>query len=123
LPKRNQRRRTAKPARKPLAPPGESPTSQGITVFWMTSLLATVVGEVIALGLRLTWWLDLSPALLTASNLMLLVSAATGVVCLVLTPVVLRWRDTPPPRAITQFAIVASVLPIVTLIAVLAWGT
>jgi hypothetical protein len=52
---------------------------------------------------------------------MLLVATATGLVCLVLTPLVLRWRDTPPPLGITRFAVAASLIPLV-LLAVLAFS-
>jgi hypothetical protein len=88
----------------------------------MTTLLATVASEILALAVQLFQWLAPSPTLGLFANLMLLISAATGCVCLILTPVVLRWRDTPPPAAITQFAVVASLLPIVTLAGVLLWG-
>ena len=62
-----------------------------------------------------------APSLLLLSNVMLLVAAVTGVVCLIVTPIVYRWRDTPPPRTITQFAIVASVVPLIALIVMLMW--
>ena len=88
----------------------------------MTSLLATIAGQLLALVLRLASWFGESAMLLRFSNLMLLVAASTGVIGLLLTALALRWRDTPPPRAITQFAIAVSLLPIGTLVAVLIWG-
>lgn len=90
-------------------------------MFWMTSVLATVLSQIIVLVFRLLLLVGSSPALLLLSNVMLLVAAVTGVVCLIVTPIVYRWRDTPPPRAITQFAIVAGSLPIVVLVVMLAW--
>ena len=121
--KRNQRRQPAKRKSKPvLAPPAESPTSRGVTVFWMMTVLATVMAEVVALAMRLLWWTSTSPTVLFFSNLMLLIAAVTGLICLVTTPLVLRWRDTPPPKPITRFAVVISLLPIVTLAAMLIWG-
>lgn len=119
--KRQQRRSLA--GRKPAAVEiAESPTSRGVTVFWMTTLLATVVGELLALTLRLAGWWAESPLLLRFSNLMVIIAAATGVVCLLLTALALRWRDTPPPRPVTQFAIGASVLAITSLVVVLLSG-
>jgi hypothetical protein len=88
----------------------------------MMTVLATVLAEIVALALRLMWWVDGSPTQLFLSNLMLLVAAATGAICLLTTPVVLRWRDSPPPKLITRFAVAVGLLPIVTLAGVLLWG-
>jgi hypothetical protein len=118
LSKRKQRRAEAEST---SATPAESPSSKGVTVFWMTSLLATVLSQIVALALRLLLLLGSAPPLLLLSNVMQLVAVVTGVVCLLVTPIVYRVRDTPPPRAITQFAVVAGLLPIVVLIVLLAW--
>ena len=83
----------------------------------MTTLLATVLGEVGAL----TAWLvaitvDEAPLLQVLWVLLLVISVITGLICLGFTPVVLRVRRVPPPRSITRFAVVASALPLVTLV-------
>jgi hypothetical protein len=89
----------------------------------MTTLLATVVSQAIALGLRVSLWFQPWSTADFLAHLMLFIAATTGLVCLVCTPIVLRWRDTPPPRAITIFAIAASVLPLATLAALLLFGS
>jgi len=52
-------------------------------------------------------------------GLFLLVATVTGLLCLTLTPVVIRVRRDPPPRSITLFAVIAGALPLV----IVAWQT
>jgi hypothetical protein len=119
-----QRKRRAHPrqefSRAKPAGDAESPAAQAITVFWMTSLLATVLAELCGLAARMVVLLvDAPPSITLLSNLLLLVAALAGLVCLALTPAVLRWRRVPPPVAITRFAIGASLLPLAAVAAIL----
>ena len=92
-------------------------------MFWMTALLATVVGEAGVLVIRSVFVVaEPFPALKLLSGLLLLIACVTGVLCLALLPLVLRWRKVPPPIAITRFAIVASLLPWATLAAISLLG-
>lgn len=110
-------KRAKRRSRKRPATPPESRSAEAITVFWTTTLLATVLGEVGALLSRTIVALTgAQGTLLLLSNLLLLIAAVTGLLCLALTPLVLRWRRVPPPAKITQFAVVFSLLPIVTLL-------
>ncbi len=94
-----------------------------MTVFWMMSLLVTVLGEAVALAARAYVVLvSAVDEVVLLSNLVLLISCITGLLCLGLTPLVLRWRRTAPPVAITRFAIAASLLPVVTVAALFILG-
>lgn len=89
----------------------------------MTSLLATVLAEVAGLAMRLVIVLvEPFEPLAMLSNLLLLIAAVTGLLCLVITPVVLHVREIPPPPAITRFAVAASILPIATLALIATFG-
>ncbi len=92
-------------------------------MFWMMALLATVLSETGALIAHLfVTFAEPVPALVLLSNLLLLIAAVTGLLCLGLMPLVRRWRRVAPPAAITRFAIVASLLPLVTAAAMLVFG-
>lgn len=84
-------------------------------------MLATLLAEVLSLAFGVLAWVSAAPTPLFLAHLMLLVAAVTGLICLLLIPAVLRLRETPPPLAITRFAVVVSVLPIVVLAASLMW--
>lgn len=86
-----------------------------ITVAWMLTLLATVGAEVVGTIARAVILLadNVPDTWLAFSGVMLFVASVTGLLCLGLTPLVCRFRREPPPRAITVFAVAASVLPLV----------
>jgi hypothetical protein len=120
-----RKRRSLNKRQSSNAPAGsaESPGAAALTVFWMTSLLATVLAELGGLISRLVMlFVNTPPSIVLLSNVLLLVAALAGLVCLVLTPIVLRWRRVPPPLAITRFAVGASLLPLGTLVALLVAG-
>jgi hypothetical protein len=50
------------------------------------------------------------------AGVLLFVAMTTGMVCLALTPLVYRIRETPPPRAITVGAVMIGLSPIVVLV-------
>lgn len=93
-------------------------------MFWMLTLLATVVAELAALASRLVVVLiqPIEPLVLL-SSLLLLVALITGLLCLALIPAVLHVRQVPPPAAITKFAIIAGALPAATILLMWVLGT
>lgn len=102
----------------------ENSRAESITVFWTTSILATVIGEVGGLATRsiLVFMDEPYPPLELLSGLLLMISCVTGLVSMALLPLVYRWRREPPPWPIVRFAIVAAVLPFVILIAMNFFG-
>ncbi len=46
-------------------------------------------------------------------GLMLFTAAITGAICLLLTPLVYRFRQIPPPTSVTVLAVTVSLLPLV----------
>lgn len=105
---------------------GESRAAVALTVAWMLTCMSTIVGLVVVLGLRLL--VASFPVaeggvhpLRQMAAVLLFVTIATGVLCLVFTPLALRVRRTPPPRSITIGAVVIGVLPLVVA-AIGAWS-
>mgnify|MGYP007059441581 CR=1 FL=1 len=91
------------------------------TVAWMLSAFATLIAQVLAL---IAWSLvsalvsDTSPSLLLPlPGLLLFVAILSGLVCLILTAVVYKVRDIPPPRTVTAGALVISLTPYAALLA------
>jgi len=128
-------KRSKKPAkRNPPKPPASSSASpeyrsgEAVTVAWTLSFLATAGADIIALVLWLLgrFWPGSAPdqegPWLFLPILALLIAAVSGLVCLVLTPVVYRLRSIPPPREVTMFALAASVIPFVALAILLLGG-
>ena len=76
----------------------------------MTTLGAELVGGFVRLALRFSE--STAASVVAFPNLMLFTAAATGLVCLSLTPLVYRVRRTPPPTAVTVLAVTVSVLPL-----------
>ena len=97
---------------------GESRAAVALTVVWMLTCLATAVGLAVVFLLRgLMVAFPVAAGgdhpLARMAGVMLFVSVATGLLCLVFTPLALRVRQTPPPRSITVAAVVIGVLPLV----------
>lgn len=99
---------------------GEDRRGEAVTVAWMLTMLATTASNALALVTAL-----IMPALaanaerpglaLLLPRILLFIAAVTGAVCVVLTPLVYRFRRTPPPEAITAFGLIISVLPVLIL--------
>lgn len=110
--KAKQRRRLAK-----ASLPVEDRRSEAVTVAWTLSIIATLGAEIVG-GVSLiataNWNAGETRSPLPA--LMLFIAFVTGVVCLLLTPLVHRFRRTPPPAPIRYVAVTASVLPILVAI-------
>lgn len=88
----------------------------------MLLLLLTLAAEVIAIPAAIfaTAWpspADESFSLAQLGDLFLFVSLITGLGCLGLVPLTYRLRRTAPPRTITIAAVIAGILPWVTMAA------
>jgi hypothetical protein len=99
---------------------------EAITVAWMLTMLATTGADVL-LALAAIVFAPmakqaedprLAPIL---PQVMLLIASICGIVCLLLTPVVYRFRHDPPPLAITVFGVIASIVPLL-IVAWRVWG-
>jgi NAD/NADP transhydrogenase beta subunit len=109
------------PRRQRLPGDDESRAAVALTVAWMLTCLSTAAGLVLVLALRL--WMTAFPRapggahpLQQMAAVLLFVTVATGALCLVFTPLAIRVRQTPPPRAITIAAVVIGVLLIVAVV-------
>jgi hypothetical protein len=99
---------------------GEDRRGEAVTVAWMLTMLATTAANVLALVASLVMPTLVakaeSPGLaLLLPRILLFIAAVTGAVCVVLTPLVYRFRRTPPPEAITAFGLIISILPVLIL--------
>jgi len=110
------------PRRQRLPGDDESRAAEALTVAWMLTCLSTAAGLALVLALRLV--MAAFPVaeggvhpLRQMAAVLLFVTVATGALCLVFTPLAIRVRQTPPPRAITIAAVVIGVLPIVVVVA------
>ena len=116
-------RKTRRKQRPRPVVPRESPGAETLTVAWMVTMMATLLGQVAALGIRLyvrLWGASLNEKVLANVNmmawLMLFVAAVTGLLSLILAPLAYRSRQVPPPWTVTLFAVVIAVIPIVTIL-------
>lgn len=96
-----------------------------VTVAWMLTLVCSLVAHLAALTALAIVRLrpaDAEGAKLAAltTGTMLLAALVTGVVCLLLTPVVWRMRTIKPPRPIVVAAVVIGLAPLITWL-VLRW--
>jgi hypothetical protein len=103
----------------------EDRVSLAVTVAWMLVLLCTVGAELAALACyAVVQWAPAPPGrihpLRPAAGVLLLAAVVTGLLCLVLTPLAHRLLRDKPPALIVAAAVVAGLIPFVTLIAV-AW--
>ena len=121
--KKKAKPRKAKSSKRKHEAAAETQRAESITVFWMTAVLATVVGEVGGLAARsIIVFTKPYPSLVLLSGLLLMIACVTGLVSLGLLPLVYRWRHVPPPWPIVRFAIVAAILPFVILAAMVVFG-
>ena len=99
----------------------ESRGAVALTVAWMLTCMSTAAGLLVVLALRLLMIAFPMAAggvhpLERVAGVLLAVALITGICCVVLTPLVYRVRQTPPPREITVGAVLIGVAPIVLLI-------
>lgn len=98
----------------------ESRAAVATTVGWMLTVMSTLAGLFVAAAIGGLVLFAPAPAgqehpLAALAGLMLFVSAATGAVCLALTVLAHRVRQSPPPRAITIAAVLIGLAPLVTI--------
>ncbi|HEV2969762.1 MAG TPA: hypothetical protein VGY55_07215 [Pirellulales bacterium] len=104
-------KRKKKPTGVP-ATPVESQAAEAATIGWMLSVLTATVCESGVLAARLYFaWHPNAAAVGTAGELLLFSSAITGLVALLLIPVVYRTRLIRPPSTVTAFAVIVGIIP------------
>lgn len=95
----------------------ETRTAVATNVAWMLSLMSTLMAE--GIGLICRWYTALvEPVdLLTVlSRIMLFVALISGIVTLIMIPLVYRFNKTKPPAFIVQLAVLAGGLPLAVLL-------
>jgi hypothetical protein len=83
----------------------------------MLALQATLLAEVLGILIRvLIFQLGVSPRLQVMSGTLLFVAVVAGLTTLVLTPLTVRLRPQPPPRPVVISALIAGLIPLVTVL-------
>jgi hypothetical protein len=108
-----------------LSEADESRGAVALTVAWMLSCTSTAAAMLLVLALRLIMVIlpvagGVRRSLDNIAGTLLVAGAASGLLCLVLTPLAHRVRRTRPPAAITAVAIFIGLSPILTAIALFA---
>jgi hypothetical protein len=115
--RRKKKKRSNQRRSKRETQPVEARQAEFVTVAWMLAMLATLSAEVVGIIARLVMIAEsVTAPLQMLSGTMLIVAFVSGVVTLVLTPVVLRIRKVAPPRPIIAAACVIGVIPVATLV-------
>jgi hypothetical protein len=83
-----------------------------LTIGWMLTVVTTLVCE-LAFVLVRSMNRTGQPSLSMLAGLLLFAALVSGLVVLVMTPVVLRGRRQPPPRAVTIVSLVIAAAPLV----------
>jgi hypothetical protein len=99
------------------APPAESPAADFMTVGWLVAVLTTLMCELLSVAAQ--WFARSSPENATINvfaGFVLFASVTTGLVTLLLTPIVVWSRRVRPPVGITVFAVVVGAAPLVILL-------
>lgn len=112
--KKQKNRRNAPTPKIKQSPRPESSAAEGATVAWMLAALGAGVTELVALlAMAALAYEPLAAALPERASvfpwLMLFVALITGTITLLLTPLVLKQRQTPPPQSVVNFAIFVGV--------------
>jgi hypothetical protein len=115
-----KKKKSPPPPAGPEFPPEER-TAEAATILWMLTALFTFCAELI--GLLAKVYLVNVPELDESMQRLLLlpyitlgIGVVSGILCLLLTPVVYRLRKTPPPPLITVFAVLIGSAPLMTLL-------
>jgi len=119
-------RKRRKNRRSEPEPPAESRAADAVTVAWMLTLTATLLAELVAAAgwmfLRIVGWEPEKAGPIAAlPELLLVIAALTGAVCVLLVPVTYKVRQQPPPLPISVAAVVIGLAPWLV-IAVLAFS-
>ncbi len=107
----------AKKTKRRSTPPTTEPRAvEALTVAWCLSVITVFLCD---LGSACAWfYLRVDPGaerMQVLAGLLLFAAVVTGVVALVLIPVVCRLRSEPPPRGFLVFAVLVSVAPLIAL--------
>jgi hypothetical protein len=86
-----------------------------VTVLWTLSVVATVLAETLGLGVLFVLAFfpagDPIPTLRLLPGLMLFTAFLTGLMSILLLPLVYRFRRLPPPLSLVVFSLIAAALP------------
>lgn len=97
-----------------------------MTVAWMLTTVFALAGETVALlglaSISLGMSLGDDRVVRLVSQMALLIAVMAAVVCLALTPFVYRFRDDPPPEAVTYGAVLIAAAPLLTALAQWLWS-
>jgi hypothetical protein len=101
---------------------GEDRASLSLTVAWMLTAFATGIALVVVLIVQVLLWrfppnTDGSKPFAAIPSLFLLIATVTGLLSLILMPVVYRVRRDPPPRSIGASVVIVCLLPL----AIICW--
>jgi hypothetical protein len=110
--KRKRRSRDAPPV------PSSGRAADAVTVFWMVSVISTLLAELLfaSAGGYFLWDNRPNRNLVLFVNLMLFTSVVTGTLSLIVLPVVLRVRTVPPPKLVKWSGILIGALPLITIL-------
>lgn len=95
----------------------ESPAADFLTVGWLVAVLTTLMCEVLSIAAR--WFARSAPdnaTIAAFAGFVLFAAVTTGLVTLLLTPVVVWSRRVRPPIGITVFAVVVGAAPLAILL-------
>lgn len=108
--------KTKRPVRATVPVSIESQAADFVTIGWMLASMTTALCVVVSLATLLLGWIwPGQTGLELLSGLMLFAGLVIGIVSVVLLVVVLRTRDTPPPRALITSCIVMALVPFLLL--------
>jgi len=91
----------------------ESRAAEAVTAFWVMSVVTVFLCDLAAAAAR--WYTRANPnqeKMAILAGLLLFAATATGIISLLLMPLVYRARREPPPRGFVVFAVVVGVMPI-----------
>ena len=124
-PKNKNKPPKGKPGPRP-SPADDQRPAVAVTVAWMLTTICSAAAQL----LTLVMWLVARSAgipegrpnaLAVIPDVMLMVAFLTGLLALILTPITLRTRRSPPPRAITIAAVLVGLSPLVIIAARSLW--
>lgn len=94
----------------------ESRGVEALTVAWMLCCLVTLLALLGSTAIRSVLWQREMPSNADLlCHLLTFISLVTGALCVLLTPLVLKYRATPPPLSVTAGACILGIIPWVAL--------
>jgi hypothetical protein len=117
LGKQKQKKKRIPPPAADLPP--EDSRAEAVTIAWMLCALFTFCSEVVGLIAKIVLSYqgkldERQAAWRLLPDITLVMGLATGMICLLLTPLVYRFRKTPPPDSITIVAVLVALAPLGT---------